>query len=128
MANRPANLSTSYACPWALVRRAGDTLGKRPSTRMAFIIKATASAGEIVHFVGYVMNNDMSPASWTKRAVRIECADIVKEWRRQPSVAEVRRIKARMPVITEETERRGWSGVAGTGTTRYRTAPHSEAL
>lgn len=108
MASRPTNLSTSYPYPWALVRRAGDTVGKRPSTRMAFITKANASAGEIVHFTGYVMNNDMT--GWTKRVVRIECADIVKEWRRQPTTAEVRRVKARMPVVASEEDRWGWGG------------------
>lgn len=105
---RPTNLSTSYPMPWALVRRAGDTLGKRPSTRMAFITKATAQAGRIVSFTGYVMNNDLT--GWTKRCVQIDPADIVKEWRREPTPADVRKVKAKMPVITEEAQRWGWGG------------------
>jgi len=120
MATRPQNLTTSYAYPWALVRRAGDTIGKRPSTRMAFITKANAEAGKIVSFTGYVMNNDMT--GWTKHPVRIGTGDIVKEWRRQPSVADIQKIKRRMPVLTEESHRRGWSGQAGTGTRYYQVA------
>jgi hypothetical protein len=108
MAPRPSKLSTSYPYPWALVRRAGDTLGKRPSTRMAFIVKATAQSGQIVSFTGYVMSNDLT--GWTKRCVRIAPADIVKEWRKEPTPAEVQRVKARMPVITTENQRWNWGG------------------
>jgi len=109
MAPRPTFLSTCYAYPWALVRRAGDTLGKRPSTRMAFITKANAIGGEIVSFSGYVMNNDMN-TGWTKNVVEIGVDDIVKSWRHQPSFAAVVRVKKRMPVITADDQRWNWDG------------------
>lgn len=105
MATRPANLTTNHHSPWALVRRAGDTVGKRPSTRMAFLVSTIAPDGYAVALTGYVMNNDMT--GWTKRPVRIEWADIVMQWRRQPTVAEVRKVKAKMPVVKADSER--WS-------------------
>ncbi len=110
MATRPNTLTTSHHAPWALVRRAGDTVGKRPSTRMAFLVGTVAPEGKAVALTGYVMNNDMT--GWTKRPVRIEWADIVKQWRFQPTVADVRKVKARMPAIKSENERWGWGGRA----------------
>lgn len=108
MANRPEKLTTNHHMPWALVRRAGDTVGKRPSTRMAFLVSTVAPDGRAVALTGYVMNNDMT--GWTKRPVRIEWSDVVKQWRNQPTPADVRRVKAKMPVIKTEAERWGWGG------------------
>lgn len=104
MTGRPANLTTSHYAPWALIRRAGDTVGKRPSTRMAFLVGTVAPNGTAVALTGYVMNDGMT--NWTKRPVRIEFSDIIKDWRHQPAVAEVRRAKLRMPKIESEHQRR----------------------
>jgi hypothetical protein len=112
--------TTNHNQPWALVRRGGDTLGKRPNTRMAYLVDTVVGPdGKAVALRGYVMNNDMT--NWTKNKVRIEWADVVKQWRHQPTAAEVRRIKSKMRAVTAESERRGWSGKAGSGTTYYHT-------
>lgn len=108
MAARPEKLTTSYRCPWALVRRSGDTVGKRPSTRMAFIVAATARNGKIISFTGYVMNNDLT--NWTKGRVKIDPADIVREWRHEPTAAAVKSAKAKLPVVKTEADRWGWGG------------------
>ncbi len=106
---RPEKLTTNHHAPWALIRRAGDTLGKRPSTRMAFLVDTVVGPdGKAIALRGYVMNNDMT--GWSKSKRRIEWADVVKQWRHQPTPAEVRKVKARMPVIKAEAERWGWGG------------------
>ena len=100
------DLRTNHHSPWALIRRAGDTIGKRPSTRMAYLVGTVAPQGTAESLTGYVMNNDMT--SWTKSLRRIEWADIVRQWHRQPSAQQIRAIKKRMPAIkTEEERRRG---------------------
>lgn len=93
------SLTTNYAAPWALVYRAGDTPGKRRSTRMAFITKAHATDGNITHYVGYVMNTDMT--GWSKSKRRIEPHDIIKTWRSQPSIETVRKAKKRAPIAVD---------------------------
>lgn len=99
------DLSTNHHAPWSLVRRAGDTVGKRPSTRMAYLVGTVVPKGEFkaVALTGYVMCNDMT--GWTKRPVRIEWQDIVRQWRRQPTVAEVRKVKSRMPIVKSDAHR-----------------------
>jgi hypothetical protein len=106
--SRPETPTTCHHMPWALVRRAGDQIGKRPSTRMAFLVGTVAPEGRAVALTGYVMNNDMT--GWTKRPVRIEWADLVKQWRRRPTAADVRKVKAKMPIIKAEAERWNWGG------------------
>ena len=97
----PRNLTTCHHAPWALIRRAGDTIGKRPSTRMAFLVGTVAPDGKAVALTGYIMRNDMT--GWTKSKRRIEWADIVKQWHRQPSVADVKKAKAKLPIVTADT-------------------------
>ena len=90
---------TNHGYPWALIRRAGDTIGKRPSTRMAFLVDTVAGDdGKAVAMRGYIANNDMS--GWTKSLRRVEWSDVVRSWRRQPDVATIRAIKRRMPKVS----------------------------
>lgn len=105
------NLTTCHCAPWALIRRAGDQEGKRPSTRMAYLTGTIAPAGIAVAMTGYVMCNDMT--RWTKSKRRIEWADVIKRWQVQPTAATVRKIKRRMSPVTEATR---WN---------RNTAPHS---
>lgn len=95
-------LTTCHHSPWALIRRNGDTTGKRLSTRMAYLVGTIAPDGKAVAVTGYIMRNDMT--GWTKHPRRIEWADIVKQWHRQPSAAEVRKAKAKLPVFSAEDE------------------------
>jgi hypothetical protein len=88
--------TTCHSQPWALIRRYGDTPGKRISTRMAYLVDTSAPDGQAVALTGYIMRNDMT--GWTKHPRRVEWPDIIKQWSRQPSVAEVRKVKARLPV------------------------------
>jgi hypothetical protein len=91
---------TSIREAWALVRRNGDTVGKRPSTRMAYCIQTIAENGRAVALSAYIMNNDMT--GWTKHPRRVEFADVIKTWRfdRQPSPQQVKDAKARLPRVT----------------------------
>lgn len=99
----PRNLTTCHADPWALVRRAGDTEGKHLSTRMAYLTGTYVPKGQhqAAAFTGYVMNNDMT--GWSKTKRRIEFADILKRWRKQPAPADVRKAKQKLPVCTPDT-------------------------
>jgi hypothetical protein len=101
MSTCPAKLTTNHHRPWALVRRGGDTIGKRPSTRMAFLVGTIAPEGTAIALTGHVMNNDMT--GWSKSRRRIEWADIVKQWRHQPSVADVKKAKLELPRVTADT-------------------------
>jgi hypothetical protein len=92
-------LTTCHHSPWALIRRNGDTIGKRPSTRMAYLVGTIAPEGKAVAVTGYIMRNDMTGA--TKHPRRIEWSDIVKQWRSKPSAIEVQKIKRRMPAVVE---------------------------
>lgn len=94
------NLTTCHHSPWALIRRNGDTIGKRPSTRMAYLVGTVAPKGLAIAVTGYIMNNDMTNP--TKNPRRIEWTDIVKQWRAKPSAADVQKIKRRMPAIKAE--------------------------
>jgi hypothetical protein len=88
--------ATCHSQPWALIRRNGDTPGKRLSTRMAYLIGTIAPNGIAVALTGYIMRNDMT--GWTKHPRWIEWSDIIRQWTQQPTVAEVRKLKARLPV------------------------------
>jgi len=89
--------ATKHRTPWALIRRNGDTIGKRLSTRMAYLIDTIVEVDRrSIALSGYVMRSDMT--GWTKPPRRIEWSDIIKTWRRQPSVTDVRKAKASLPV------------------------------
>ena len=87
---------TCHSQPWALVRRNGNTPGKQISTRMAFLVGTIAPNGIAVAVTGYIMRNDVT--GWTKHPRRVEWDDIIKQWSRQPTIADVRKVKARLPV------------------------------
>ena len=88
--------TTRHSQPWALIRRNGDTPGRRTPTRMAYLVDTIAPKGIAVALTGYIMRNDMT--GWTKHPRRIEWADLIKQWSRQPTVADVRKVKARLPM------------------------------
>ena len=91
--------TTSIGDAWALVRRNGDTPGKRISTRMAYLVDTVVGPnGHAVAYRGHVMRNDMT--GWSKHLRRVEFSDVIGQWRfdRQPSVAQVRALKRRLPV------------------------------
>jgi hypothetical protein len=93
--------TTCYSQPWALIRRDGDTPGKRLSTRMAYLVGTVAPNGLAIAVTGYIiMRNDMT--GWTKHPRRVEWSDIIRQWSSQPSVTDVRKIKAPLPVAPEK--------------------------
>ena len=92
----PARFKTSYAYPYALVRRGGDTPGKRISTRMAFITHAVNEDGTLLFFKGYIGNKEMG--AWTKHPRKIAEADIVKSWRSLPSMVTIRKARKALPI------------------------------
>ena len=96
----PPDLSTCHASPWALIRRAGDTTGKRPSTRMAYLVGTVVRDGKAIAVTGYIMRNDMTGC--TKAARRIEWSDIIRSWRLKPTAQTVRTIKQRLPIVTSD--------------------------
>jgi hypothetical protein len=63
---------------------------------MAYLVDTIAPNGTAVALTGYIMRNDMT--GWTKHPRWIEWSDVIRQWARQPSVADVRKIKARLPV------------------------------
>jgi hypothetical protein len=87
---------TCHSSPWALIRRNGDTPGKRLSTRMAYLVDTIAPHGKAIAVTGYIMNNNMT--GWTKHPRRIEWSDILKQWPIQPPVEVVRKFKACLPI------------------------------
>jgi hypothetical protein len=100
--------ATNHRAPWALIRRNGDTIGKRLSTRMAYLTDTIVGLDRrAVALRGHVMRNDM--AGWTKHARRIEWNDVIETWRHQPGVADVRKVKASLPIalpLNGRTERK----------------------
>lgn len=95
------SLTTCHHSPWALIRRGGDTVGKRLSTRMAYLVGTIAPDGKAIALTGYVMRNDMT--GWSKSKRRIEWADIIKRWHRQPTAADVKKAKSKLPIATADT-------------------------
>ncbi len=95
MINPPSiGATTSYATPWALVRRGGSAPGLRPATRIAFITRALAKDNRITGFKMLLWSSRMM--KWTK--VRdLDPAAVVKTWRQRPSAAAIRRAKASLP-------------------------------
>jgi len=66
----PRKLTTCHADPWALIRRGGDTEGKRLSARMAYLVGTVVGPdGKAIAMTGYIMNTDMT--NWTKRPRRM---------------------------------------------------------
>jgi hypothetical protein len=95
--------STCHHAPWALVRRNGDTAGKRLSTRMAYLTDTIADPGrQAIALRGYIMRNDMT--GWTKRPRRNEWCDVIKRWRWKPTVTDARRVKARLPIAARPAD------------------------
>jgi len=95
----PAN---NHHALWALIRRNGDTIGKRLSTRMAYLIDTIVGVDRrSVALSGYAMRSDVT--GWTKHPRRIEWNDVIKTWRHQPSVADVRKAKASLPIARPQT-------------------------
>lgn len=92
------DMTTCHASPWALIRRNGDAVGKRPSTRMAYLVGTFAPNGIAIAVTGYVMNNDLT--GWTKHPRRIRWCDIVRKWRARPTKQDVRKVKRAMAVVT----------------------------
>jgi hypothetical protein len=89
---------TSIAYPWALVRRMGDQEGKRPSTRMAYLVGTiVGDDGKAVALRGFIGRNDMT--GWTKSLRRVEWGEIVRDWRTQPTPDRIAAIKRRMPRV-----------------------------
>jgi len=66
---------------------------------MAYLVDIIASSGTTVALTGYIMRNDMTGRA--KHPRRIEWSDIIRQWSRQPTVAEVRKIKARLPIAKD---------------------------
>lgn len=93
----PFPRTTCHHAPWALVRRNGDTIGKRPSTRMAYLVGTIAPDGKAVAVTGYIMRSDMTGA--TKHPRRIEWGDIIRTWRDQPTKAAVAHVKRRLLIV-----------------------------
>ena len=91
--------TTCHSQPWALIRRNGDTPGKRWSTRMAYLVDTIAPDGIAIAVTGYIMRNDMT--GWTKHPRRVEWADLIKQWTRQPTIADVRKVKTRLPIVED---------------------------
>jgi hypothetical protein len=63
---------------------------------MPYLVDTIVPNRAEVALTGYIMRNHMT--GWTKHPRRIEWSDLIKQWSRQPSVAEVRKVKARLPV------------------------------
>jgi len=94
------HLTTCHADPWALVRRAGDQLGKRISTRMCYLVGTIRGPdGKATMMTGYIMNSDLT--GWSKRPRPVKWEDVVKRWRHKPSVSDVRKAKSKLPIATE---------------------------
>jgi hypothetical protein len=97
---QPPCLKTCHGAPWALIRRGGAIPGKRPFTRMAFLTGTVAPVGLAIAVAGYLTNDKMT--RWTKRPSRIEWNDVIHSWSRQPTPAQIRRIKARLEPTSPE--------------------------
>lgn len=108
------DLKTNHHAPWALIRRAGDTVGKRPSTRMAYLKSTIAPEGRAIALTGYIMRTDMT--GWTKSVRRIEWGDVIRRWRHQPTAADVRKAKSRLKVIRSDDERMPTSAIRAEAT------------
>lgn len=92
---------TNHHAPWALIRRNGDTIGERLSTRMAYLTDTVVGRdGKAVALRGYIMRNDMT--GWTKQPQRIEWNAVVKRWPHQPTPRDVRAVKACRPVAIRQ--------------------------
>lgn len=100
-----ASPPTCHHAPWALVRRCGDTAGRRRSTRMAYLTdRIVGPNGEAIALKGYVMRNDMTGR--TRHPRRIEWSDVIRTWGHQPRAAEVRAVKQRLPVAAPLSQER----------------------
>ena len=75
---------TSYWAPWMLVRRGGQQDGERPGTVLAFCREAFTVDGEIAYKAW--LNRQ---GRWTVTAREVSRQDVVREWRTQPSAAQI---------------------------------------
>lgn len=92
---RMRNLATNHADPWALVRRGGSRPGARPSTRLVYLVGTLVPAGQAqaVAMTGFVIE---AGGTWTRHTRRIEWADIVRRWPRQPTERQIAAAKRGM--------------------------------
>lgn len=48
------------------------------------------------HLSGYIMSSDKT--AWTKHPVRIDYVDVLEQWESEPTIAEIKAAKARLPI------------------------------
>lgn len=94
--------ATAQEAPWALVRRNGDVVDRKPSTRMAYL---TGKIGKYDDFCyqGFVMNHDLT--RWTKKPRQIDPQDVVFLWRSAPTMTAIDAARATLSVITAKDNR-----------------------
>ena len=86
--------------PCALIKRGGATLGKRPFTRIAYLVDTIAPDGQAIAVTSYIMSDDFTGG--TKHPRRIEWTDISQQWSRQPTPDATRRAKRRLPITSTQ--------------------------
>lgn len=90
----PATVVHGCGTPYAIIKRNGQSPGKRPNTTLAFITKMKSKDGGrtmIVH--GLIRQGN----GWTKRPRSIGYSDIVASWRNAPRPATVAAARQRLP-------------------------------
>lgn len=89
----PSGTRTNCGMPWALIKRGGQTPGKRPGTRLAFITTLSSpNGGRTLTIKAIMPNSRFASATWTKPRP-VDERDIVKQWRNAPSKAAVAKAK-----------------------------------
>jgi hypothetical protein len=87
---------TAYAYPWILLRFGGSDRTKRPASRLAYIVKAVASNGQVTGYRAHTWSNPQQV--WSKTLRHITDDDILHEWRHKPTARDVERAKRRLKV------------------------------
>lgn len=82
----PEGIRTNCGCPWALIKRGGETPGKCPATKLAFLVDVTGvDGGRTLKIMGIMPK---LRGGWTSKVFIREQA-IVKQWRLSPTELEV---------------------------------------
>lgn len=91
--------ATCFSKPWVLVTTGGQVSGQRPRTRLAFLVStypvwgntpAAGGKGFYVHPRTFKQTTGLVRIPWEKQAY---------SWRRRPSVQQLRKARAELPVL-----------------------------
>lgn len=92
---------TPMPLPYALVLRGGNQVGKRLSTRLAYLMAPVRDeAGAVIGYKARLSNS--ARGRWTVYSYLVEIRDIVDRWQLPPNRSQLGKAKAKLSVYNPQ--------------------------